>query len=67
MNTMKRILAAALVAAALGGGLWNGPESVKVRGCKPEIAPRSAGGETAGLWDRQDRRRNGTAVAAVRG
>lgn len=65
MKTMQRILTAALVAAALGGGLWAGMEAMKVRGCKPAITARS--NEMAGDWFRQDRHRERPAVAAVRG
>lgn len=64
MKTMKAILAAALVAASLVGGL--GIDAMKVRGCKPEVHTTS--NETAGdFWNRRERTHNGTAVAAVRG
>ncbi|HLF95461.1 MAG TPA: hypothetical protein VJB14_18490 [Planctomycetota bacterium] len=66
MNTMKRILTVALVAAMLGGALWSGAESIKVRGCKPVISPRSSGDEVADNGHR-DRRYSSPPVAAVRG
>lgn len=65
MNTMKRILAAALVAASLGGGLGTAMDAMKVRGCKPGIHPKSS--ETADNSNRRERRYSGTPVAAVRG
>ena len=66
MTTMKRILTVAMVTAVLGGALWNGMETIKVRGCKPGIFPRSSADEVADNGDR-DRKHHVTAVAAVRG
>lgn len=67
MKTMKRILTAALVATALGAGLGAGMDAMKVEGCKPGIHPKSAEMARNGGWNKREQRRNGTAVAAVRG
>jgi hypothetical protein len=63
MKTMKRILAAALVAAVLVGGLGAGLDVKKVQGCKPGLFPK--GNELAG--NKRDRQHHATAVLAVRG
>lgn len=66
MNTMKRILTAALVATSLAAGLGAWIDVRTPSGCKPEIQPRSA--ELAGnFWNKRERNHRGTAVMAVRG